>query len=196
MKKTIIYFLLFTVCSAETQMVAQRGISKSSSLGVIAGYDAYSFVNPGFQVGLEKILGSTRSFDLLASLALHTYFESDVQSGVRLNLYYGSRVTAPLGIFFENYIWIGYEHYFFTRKTFVFNNGIATTEEKWENKPAFSPGIALGLGYDLSKVVPLGILLFARPTLSWRIPDRNLVFQNVCSIEAGIIWYPNLGGSK
>jgi hypothetical protein len=161
----------------------------------MAGYDAYSLTNSGFQVGLEKILGSTRIFDILASLALHSYFESDIQTGIRLNLYYGSRVTAPFGIFFENYIWIGYEHYFFTRKTFVFNNGIATTEENRENKSAFSPGIALGLGYDLSRVVPFGILLFARPALSWRIPDRNLVFQNVFSIEAGIIWYPNLGDS-
>jgi hypothetical protein len=189
-------FLLFLCCfsivagSQDVSSGALKDVDATLRWGFTAGYTAYLLTNPGFQLGIEHPLGSVKYFKTMTNLTLRGYFQGEIQSGLQLSLGYGSRVTVPFGFFFENYIKIGYEHYFFTNKTFTFESSVGNIVERKQNKGAFSPDISLGIGYDFSKINLLGLLLFIRPTLAWRIPDRNLAFQNTFYIDGGIIFYP------
>ena len=66
-----------------------------------------------------------------------------------------------------------------------------TVSEQERNKAAFAPGIALGLGYDWSRILPVNALCYVRPVLHWRIPDRNPAIRNTPSLEGGICWQVN-----
>ncbi len=162
--------------------------SDEAKLGIYGGYTAYGLSNPGVHLGVEKPLITASGFTVFVAPETVFYAESGVQTGVFLQARYGTRYTLPVGLLFETAVHAGYEHYFYTETTFAYEDGVSELEEQRRNRPAFATGVGIGVGFDLSEKTSLPLAVYGRPVLSWRIPDRNLFFQNRVGVHVGATW--------
>ncbi|MCB9763837.1 MAG: hypothetical protein H6739_28970 [Alphaproteobacteria bacterium] len=155
---------------------------------LFGGYSAYGLTNPGAHLGVELHLAEAERFTVFSTLGLEGYREAGAQAGGMLNLRYGTRWTAPFGAMVETGLGAAGEVYASTETTWTFEDGVASSAEALRVRPAFAPSVFLGAGYDLSRRTKAPLMLYARPTLIWRIPDRNLALRNAVDVQVGLTW--------
>ena len=187
-----ISIILITIVSSSTaQDLTKNGTPKNTKFGFSAGYFGYKFSNPGFQLGIENYIATTKNYNVIGGINIYYYNQKDIQSAMTISARIGQRYTANFGLFLETNIGIGIQQTFYVIKTLEHNSGQSTFTESKMSKNGISPSISLGLGYDFSKKTKYPIKFHMRPSFYWLYPDRNLVFQSSYAIETGLIYVPN-----
>jgi hypothetical protein len=193
MNKRIGILYLFSILMVNAifaQELTKNGTPKNKRFGYSIAYFSFRGQSPGFQLGIENYLATTKNYKCFSNANFQYYKEKDLQTGVAFNVGWGQRITTKTGFYIENILRLGLQHTTYIQKIVEFNNGLTTTRYTEKNKNGFSPGIVLGIGYDFSKQTNLPAQIFFRPSFYWLYPDNNLLFQSFFVYEFGIIIVP------
>jgi hypothetical protein len=191
-KKTGIVFLslLLTVNIILAQELTKNGTPKNKRFGYSIAYLSFRGQSPGFQLGIENYLATTKNYKCFSNANFQYYKEKEIQTGVAFNFGLGQRITSTVGFYFENILRLGLQRTTYIQKIVEFNNGSTSTCYIEKNKTGFSPGIVLGIGYDFSQQTDLSAQIFFRPSFYWLYPDNNLLFKSFYVYEFGLIIVP------
>ncbi len=190
MKNIISILLLITlmVSSINAQKLTKNGTPVNKRYGLSVGYFGYKIDNPGFQVGVEKYIATTKNYHVISAVNLAYYYQKDVQSAIAVSARIGQRYTTNFGLFFETYLGLGVQQTSYVSKTLEYNAGLSKISETKKSKTGVAPNIALGLGYDFTKKTNVPTKFYLRPAFYWLAPDRNFIFQSSYTIETGAIF--------
>jgi len=187
---TVALVLLVASFASNAQEISSNGTPANKKYGFVVGYLGYRFINPGFQLGIEKYVATTKNYQVITSLNLYYYNQPNAQSAIGINARIGQRFNTRFGLFLESYLGVGLQNTSYISTTYEYKAGLGTATENKSSKVGLSPGVVLGLGYDLSKVTKYPAKFYVRPAAYWLYPDQNLVFQTSFAVETGLIYIP------
>jgi hypothetical protein len=191
-----LFVVAMTIAVATASFAQDRtanGTPRNRPAGFSVGYFGYQFANPGFQLGTEFYLATTRNFNVIGNLNFFFFDEPGVQSAMALNARIGQRVTAGFGLFLESCFGIGVQQSFFDVTTYDYSSDDqATISTKSDTMTGALPHLTVGIGYDFTRKTKLPIKYYLQSSFYMLYPDQNSVFQTSWSMETGIIFVPTL----
>ncbi len=191
-KRLFISIVLLAIAfGLKAQSTTLNGVLQNNKIGFSAGYLAYKFNHPGFQLGIENYVAETNNYSFISSLSIFYYKQKDLQSAINLNARIGQRYTAGFGLFLETYLGMGVQRTSYIDKVFEYNSSQSTVMEDKTSKMGITPSISVGLGYDFSKQTDYSVKFYFRPSVYWLYPDKNMVLYSSHAIESGLIYVPN-----
>jgi hypothetical protein len=187
--KHIVFSLIFLGIAsfANAQNFTSNGTPKGKKYGLVIGYFGNKLTEAGTQVGLENYLATTTNFQVISSLHVNVFHKTNLHTGISLNPRIGVRHTANWGLTTEGHLGLGYLHRFFAYDQYKLDESGAIVKQGKAGQSSAMPNIALGLGYDFSRVSRLPVALYLRPSVNWTYPSKHFGFEASYAAEAGII---------
>lgn len=189
---TSITFLLgsFLLTTAHAQELTGNLTPTNQQLGFYLGYYGNKLAEPGLQAGVEYYLATTPNFQVVANLYAASFWKEGLYSAFALSPRIGLRYTAGWGLTLESHFGIGYLYRYFEYHQYELNGHGDIVDKGHAGISSMMPNLALGLGYDFSRVLPLPLKLYIRPSAFVAYPAGHILFQTSYALEVGIIYVP------
>ena len=158
--------------------------SPASTLSV--GYFGELVTHPGFTLGIERSLSTTKHFTVFATGEVGGYTHTRNQTGVFADVQTGYRFKTRSGFFFDQALGLGYLHTFLNGgKLFEVSADRQAYEVADGGRPHIMPLVRLGTGYDFSSNHRGNWLVYARMRFFWQYPFNHYALVHT-ALEAGL----------
>ncbi|MFN4000399.1 hypothetical protein [Algoriphagus sp.] len=196
--KNIIYFIIATAfyTNAIAQEATTNGTPPDERFGFSVGYFGDMIRNPGYFIGLENYLATTKNYQVIGSVIFTNYFLKQNFTALSLNPRIGLRYTSNFGITLESHLGLGYLHRFYRFDDYDVNEQGEIVSKGKASQISAMPNLAVGLGYDFRRKTNLPLLYFLRGSINYNYPNRHFLFEASIAIETGITYVPKFGKSK
>jgi hypothetical protein len=191
MKRLLAILAAATLCTlhiqAQNKETTTNFLQTSPQWGITAGYYTNRFSNPGFMIGGEIYLSSTKNYKVLASLQYNFFTASGFYTAHHIAPRIGFRATADFGLLAESYFGIGYIYRQYQYDQYILDGNGTIVNQGRAGISSAVPNVVLGIGYDFSKNSNLPLTFFTRPSVSFFYPNGQVTFEATFALEAGII---------
>ncbi len=181
-----------TVASAAVGPQSATSGPAAAPWSVWGGFLSHELANPGFHLGVEYALETTRHFQTLATASIQMYDQPDTETAWSLQARWGHRYTSALGITFDHFLGLGAQYTQYDITVFEFTSGRGVPTTRTDTVLGFQFNLMFGPGFDLQRVVGVPVHLYARPGVLVVYPDLNDAFQLSVVAELGVRWTPDL----
>jgi hypothetical protein len=198
MKKvlTIISLLSLQYLSFAQTSTTQNGTPIENRYGFSFNYFGHKITSPGFQMGVESYLATTKNYNVIGSVFFTNYFVDKNYTAIALNPRIGLRYTANFGLTLESHLGMGYLHRFFQFNEYDVNTNGQLISKGKASQASVMPNLAVGIGYDLRKKLNLQIIYVIRASINYNYPNRHLLFEAFQALETGIVYVPKMKKMK
>lgn len=170
MKKNITIALMFVFAAVNFALSQNR-------INIGAGYYGHTITYPGvvFEAEYEKVYSEKVSIPIRLDLGFYNHFRNHI--GTFLDLNVGYRKYFKNGFVLEESIGFGVLETILNDPTFSVDDQNNVEEVSRFNQPDLIPSVTLGLAYNLSHKKDKLNMIWIRPKLSWKYPQKkSMVF--------------------
>lgn len=193
---TILTFISLQNLSFAQTSATQNGTPIENRYGFVFNYFGHKISSPGYQLGVESYLATTKNYNVIGSVFFTNYFVEKNYTAIAINPRIGLRYTTNFGLTLESHLGMGYLQRFFQFNEYDVNaNGQLISKGK-ASEASVMPNLAVGIGYDFRKNLNLPIIYVVRASINYNYPNRHLLFEAFQALETGIIYVPKLKKMK
>ncbi len=160
------------------------------------GYFGETMTHAGVTAGIEYYPFQTAKYQMILAANAGGYVHIRNNTSLFIRGQWGQRVMFGGGFFVDQFIGLGYLHQFThggDQYKVLANGAVVQTPDG--GNPMIMPSIAIGTGFDFSKITPLNICCYIRPELFWKAPF-NGYFLTHPALNAGLIFKINKRNEK
>ncbi len=172
------------------QATTANGTPNENRFGFSVGYFSDRFSNPGYQIGIENYLATTKNYNVIGSLLLSNYFVANKITAFSLNPRIGLRYTLNMGLTMESYLGLGFLQRFYKYDQYDVDGQGQVINKGKPAQLSVMPNFAVGIGYDFRRKTKIPALYFLRASINYNYPNKHSFFEVAQALETGFIYVP------